>query len=68
MLSNISLRFSRGKSSQIGVSIIPGENLGAINVQLRPEDILEIDTAVSNIKVHGGRMNEEQMKVVDQTA
>ncbi|PYT63563.1 MAG: hypothetical protein DMG41_32945 [Acidobacteria bacterium] len=44
------------------------ENLGAINVQLTPADLCEIDTAVSKIKVHGGRMNEEQMKVVDQTA
>src|SRR3989449_5705024 len=44
------------------------ENLGAINVQLTPADLLEIDTAASKIKVHGGRMNEEQMKVVDQTA
>jgi len=44
------------------------ENLGAINVQLTPADLHEIDTAVSKIKVHGGRMNEEQMKVVDQTA
>ncbi len=44
------------------------ENLGAINVVLTPADLREIDTAVSKIKVHGGRMNEEQMKVVDQTA
>jgi aryl-alcohol dehydrogenase-like predicted oxidoreductase len=44
------------------------ENLGAINVQLTPADLREINTAVSQIKVHGGRMNEEQMKVVDQTA
>jgi aryl-alcohol dehydrogenase-like predicted oxidoreductase len=44
-----------------------GENLGAINVQLTPADLREIDTAFSQIKVHGGRMNEEQMKVVDQT-
>ena len=43
------------------------ENLGAINVQLTPADLREIDTAFSQIKVHGGRMNEEQMKVVDQT-
>jgi len=43
------------------------ENLGAINVQLTPADLREIDTAVSKIGVHGGRMNEEQMKVVDQT-
>jgi aryl-alcohol dehydrogenase-like predicted oxidoreductase len=44
------------------------ENLAAINVQLTPADLGEIDTAFSKIKVHGGRMNEEQMKVVDQTA
>jgi aryl-alcohol dehydrogenase-like predicted oxidoreductase len=44
------------------------ENVGAINVQLTPADLLEIDTAVSEIEVHGGRMNEEQMKVVDRTA
>jgi len=44
------------------------ENLGAINVQLTPADLREIDSVASKIKVHGGRMNEEQMKVVDQTA
>jgi aryl-alcohol dehydrogenase-like predicted oxidoreductase len=43
------------------------ENFGAINVQLTPADLSEINTAFSKIKVHGGRMNEEQMKVVDQT-
>ena len=43
------------------------ENLGAINVQLTPADLREIDTAISKVKVQGGRMNEEQMKVVDQT-
>ena len=44
------------------------ENLGAIDVQLTSAELREIDAAVSKIKVHGGRMNEEQMKVVDQTA
>jgi aryl-alcohol dehydrogenase-like predicted oxidoreductase len=44
------------------------ENLGAVNVLLTPEDLREIDSAFSTIEVHGGRMNEEQMKVVDQTA
>jgi aryl-alcohol dehydrogenase-like predicted oxidoreductase len=44
------------------------ENLGAINVQLTPADLSEIETAFSKLKVHGGRMNEMQMKVVDQTA
>jgi aryl-alcohol dehydrogenase-like predicted oxidoreductase len=43
------------------------ENLGAINVALSQADLREIETALSEIKVHGGRMNEEQMKVVDQT-
>ena len=44
------------------------ENLGAINVRLTPADLREIETALSKIRVHGGRMNEEQMMVVDQTA
>jgi aryl-alcohol dehydrogenase-like predicted oxidoreductase len=44
------------------------ENLGAINVQLTPADLREIETALSKITVHGGRMNEAQMQVVDQSA
>ena len=44
------------------------ENLAAINVQLTPADLHEIESAFSAIKVQGGRMNEEQMKVVDQVA
>jgi aryl-alcohol dehydrogenase-like predicted oxidoreductase len=43
------------------------ENLGAVDVQLTPDDLREIETALSGITVHGGRMNEEQMRVVDQT-
>ena len=43
------------------------ENLGAINVQLTPADLSEIETAFSTITVHGGRMNEMQMQIVDQT-
>jgi aryl-alcohol dehydrogenase-like predicted oxidoreductase len=43
------------------------ENLGAINVQLTQADLREMETAFSKLKVHGGRMSEEQMKVVDQT-
>lgn len=43
------------------------ENLGAIKVQLTPADLRELETAFSKIEVHGGRMNEEQMKVVDQS-
>jgi len=44
------------------------ENLGAINVQLTAADLREIDTALSGITVRGGRMNEEQLRVIDQTA
>jgi len=43
------------------------ENHGALNVPLTAVDLREIATALSSIKVHGGRMNEEQMRVVDQT-
>ena len=43
------------------------ENLGAINIQLTSADLRELETAFSGSKVHGGRMNEEQMRVVDQT-
>lgn len=43
------------------------ENFGATKVQLMPADLHEINAALSRITVHGGRMNEEQMKVVDQT-
>ena len=41
------------------------ENLGAINIHLTPAEILELDTASSKIKIHGGRMNEMQMQVID---
>jgi aryl-alcohol dehydrogenase-like predicted oxidoreductase len=41
------------------------ENLGAINIELTPADLGEIETAMDKIKVHGGRMNEMQMKVVE---
>jgi aryl-alcohol dehydrogenase-like predicted oxidoreductase len=43
------------------------ENLGAINVQLTPTDLREIETAFSKIKVYGGRMGEKYMRDVDQT-
>jgi aryl-alcohol dehydrogenase-like predicted oxidoreductase len=43
------------------------ENLGAINVQLTPADLREIETAFSKIKVHGGRMSEKYMRDVDRT-
>jgi aryl-alcohol dehydrogenase-like predicted oxidoreductase len=43
------------------------ENLGAINIQLTPADLVELETAFATIKVHGGRMNKMQMEQVDQT-
>jgi aryl-alcohol dehydrogenase-like predicted oxidoreductase len=43
------------------------ENVEAVNVRLTPADLDEIEAEFAKIKVHGGRMNEEQMKVVDQT-
>jgi aryl-alcohol dehydrogenase-like predicted oxidoreductase len=43
------------------------ENLGAVNIQLTPADLREIDAAFSEVTVHGGRMNQMQMQVVDQT-
>ena len=43
------------------------ENLGATSVQLSPTDLRELDTAFAKLTVHGGRMNAEQMQVVDQT-
>jgi aryl-alcohol dehydrogenase-like predicted oxidoreductase len=43
------------------------ENLRAIDIQLTPANLREIETALSKIVVHGGRMNEERMMAVDQT-
>ena len=43
------------------------ENLRAVQVQLTPADLPEIDTVFSGIRVHGGRMNEMQMEAVDET-
>jgi aryl-alcohol dehydrogenase-like predicted oxidoreductase len=43
------------------------ENLRAVDIRLTPANLREIETALSKIEVHGGRMNEERMKAVDQT-
>ncbi|MEV4997488.1 aldo/keto reductase [Streptomyces niveus] len=43
------------------------ENLGASKVQLSPGDLGDIETAFAEIEVRGGRMNEMQMEMVDQT-
>jgi aryl-alcohol dehydrogenase-like predicted oxidoreductase len=37
------------------------ENLGAVDIELTRADLREIETALSGITVHGGRMNEQQM-------
>ena len=42
------------------------ENIEASNVLLTAEDLKEIATALPNLTVHGGRMNQEQMKVVQE--
>ena len=38
------------------------------DIPLTPADLHDIETAVSGLNVHGGRMNQEQMQAVDQTA
>ena len=43
------------------------ENLGATNVQLTPADLREIETAFSEIRVHGERMSEKHMGQIDKT-
>ncbi|NOK21109.1 aldo/keto reductase [Corallococcus carmarthensis] len=41
------------------------ENLGARHLQLTPAELRELETAFSQLTVHGGRMNPMQMDVVD---
>ena len=42
------------------------ENIESIKLVLTAEDWEEIASTLAEFKVHGGRMNEEQMKVVEQ--
>ncbi len=42
------------------------ENMGAINVQLTPDDLREIETAFSRLTIYGGRMNATQMSQINQ--
>jgi aryl-alcohol dehydrogenase-like predicted oxidoreductase len=44
------------------------ENLGAVNIDLTPGDLREIDAAYSKIKVQGARLSEEHMKLIDSAA
>ena len=41
------------------------ENLGAIDVDLTSADLRALDTDFSKLTVHGGRMNEMQMRMVE---
>jgi aryl-alcohol dehydrogenase-like predicted oxidoreductase len=41
------------------------ENIGALSIVLTAEDLKEIETELSDLAVHGGRMNAEQMQVVE---
>jgi aryl-alcohol dehydrogenase-like predicted oxidoreductase len=43
------------------------ENIESTKLVLTADDLKEMDSALAGFKVHGGRMNEEQMRVVDQT-
>ncbi len=43
------------------------ENLGALTVQLTPAELQQIETEFSTITVHGERMDEANMQLVDQT-
>ena len=43
------------------------ENLGAIQLALNAADLTEIDTAFARMKIYGGRMNADQMRIVDAT-
>lgn len=40
------------------------ENLSAVNIQFTPAELSEMNTALSALKVHGGRMNNQQMQIV----
>ena len=41
------------------------ENVGAVEVVLSAEDVREIDDELSRLTVHGLRMDEDNMKVVE---
>ena len=41
------------------------ENLGAVNVELSPEDLREIESASSHIEVHGARYSEGAQRMIN---
>jgi aryl-alcohol dehydrogenase-like predicted oxidoreductase len=42
------------------------ENIESTKLVLTADDLKEMDRALAELKVHGGRMNEQQMSVVEQ--
>jgi aryl-alcohol dehydrogenase-like predicted oxidoreductase len=42
------------------------ENINATTLELSTADLKEIDNTLSKFEVHGGRMNEQRMKVVEE--
>ncbi len=42
------------------------ENMGAVDLQLTPADLQEIETAFSRIEIYGGRMDAKQMAQIGQ--
>ena len=42
------------------------ENLGAVNVQLTPQDLREIDAGLARLEIYGGRMDARQMAQIGQ--
>jgi aryl-alcohol dehydrogenase-like predicted oxidoreductase len=44
------------------------ENLGSARVSLSPAELQGLEAAFAGVKVHGGRMNEMQMRIVDHSA
>ena len=42
------------------------ENVGAVKVELKPEDLRELETAFSRIEIYGGRMDAKQMAQIGQ--
>src|ERR1700731_4657233 len=43
------------------------ENLGAINIELTPADLREIESALSAVSVRGDRLSEKHMQQIDQS-
>ncbi len=42
------------------------ENIGAVNVQLTPADLREIETGLARLEIYGGRMDARQMAQINQ--